>query len=161
MRFYTKPKPMRKKYFLLVIVLFVSSTTFSQNNQINPPVQINNEQQINATANQQTVALSNNNMPGNNPPVANIYPQQAVQQQVQTNMGNKNEGTIVIKTGNRTISSSTFSSPSKSHSMKLKLHLNKIHIARRFFHNFPLFQSKTYKHIFTSKKRSIKHCFRF
>ena len=168
---------MKKSYSLFICFSFASILSVqSQNIETNQAVLGNTDQQnnlnnvqINASlnnANMQDIALNNNE---NNPPSniinTNIAVQQQTQIQVQTNTTNQNITSVSLGSSSRSSrtsysASSSFSS-SGSHAFKMKLHIGKVHIARKFFHECPLFQSKTYKHLFRGKNKSYKKCFHF
>lgn len=144
-----------KKYFLLLCCSMSFILVEAQNVLI-----INTDVQINA-----------NNVPNN---MINIPQQQVLAtnsipiNQTNVTLNNDNNvnqqdfGTFTLGGGrsHSTGSGSTGISSGK-HSLKLDLNLGKVHIARKFFHEFPLFKAKTYKKLFHSKKRSVKKCFKF
>jgi hypothetical protein len=172
---------MKKTYSLLICIYFISLLAVQgQNVEINSAVQVNTDQQSNQNNVQVSLGNGNENMQdvalntlGNNPPsnlintnipITNIAIQQTTQQ-VQTNTTSQDVASVSVgSSGHRSTasysSSASFSS-SHFHAFKMNLHIGKVHIARKFFHEFPVFQAKTYKHIFKGKNKSFKKCFHF
>ena len=152
---------MKKIFFFFTILLFIGSTAFCQNNE-----STNTGNQINPSVN-----IQDNNIP-NQQLVMNDVQQAALPQQTQTGNGflnifSSDNGNVIntsVNTGTSHHSEKTYttygSSP-KQHFMKIDLNLHKVHILRKFRHECPLFKAKTYHKIFSSKKHSSKHCFKF
>jgi hypothetical protein len=175
---------MKKQLSLFISISFISFlSVHAQNNEINAAVQVNTDQQStqnnvqvslgNGNENMQDVAL---NTLGNNPPSniintnlinTNIAVQQQTQVQVQTTTTSQDVASVSVGSSGRrstaSYSSSASFSSSRSHAFKMNLHIHigRVHIARKFFHEFPVFQAKTYKHIFKGKNKSFKKCFHF
>lgn len=139
---------------IAVSAICQNNESASTGNQINPSVNIQDY-----------------NMP-NQQLVMNEDQQATFPQQSQTGNGflnifssnNSNNVNTSVNTGTTHHSDktySTYSSSPKQHFIKTGLKLNNVHILRRFRHECPLFKAKTYHKIFSSKKHSIKRCFKF
>lgn len=117
----------------------------------NPDVNISNQQA--------NIQVNNVNYINDNNPIQ-------VQQQgaIQINNNRNSVKTTSISSGsnsNKTKTYTTYSSPAKKHTLKLDLKLGKVHFMRKFFNESAVFKAKTYKKIFSSKKKRIKKCFKF
>lgn len=153
----------------------------AQNNEINAPVQVNTDQQSNLNKIQVNTATNNENIQdialnnsGSNPPsnlintdipVTNFNVQQQTQVQVQTINSSQEVASVSLGSSGHSsrasYTASTSFSSSHSHSFKMNLHIGKVRIARKFFHECPAFKAKTYKRIFKGKNKSFKKCVHF
>jgi len=173
---------MKKTYALSICIFLISLLAVQgQNVEINSAVQVNTDQQSNQNNVQVNFSNNNINLPdvamntlGNNPPSniintnlinTNIAVQQQTQVQLQTTTTNQDVASVSVSSSGRrstaSYSGSASFSSSRSHAFKMNLHIGRVHIARKFFHEFPVFQAKTYKHIFKGKNKSFKKCFHF